>query len=157
MSSGVTENAGTSPSHVGSNLTRNRLDNPGTAPVAVAADAWTIHFHSSTVVGRELETGLRGAAMIACISGLTVVGTGILRTGISKPSETAVAAPLGESLPGIMLKKTSLCRRSLATTGKNDGLTSRCSQAGSPILTFGAPAGQPPRSGDLKYLVGKGA
>src|SRR5271166_4739743 len=143
MSSGVTENAGTSPSHVGSNLTFNRLDSPGTALVAVTAASLTIHFHSSTVVGREAKIGLRGAAMIACISGLTVVGTGTLRAGISNPSETAAVALFGESLPGVMLKKTSLRRRALATSGENEDRHLDSLILISPILTRGASAGQP--------------
>jgi hypothetical protein len=66
------------------------------APIAVAADASTIDFQSSTVLGRNVEAGLRGAPMIVCISGLTVAGSGTLRAGISNPSETAAMAFSGE-------------------------------------------------------------
>jgi hypothetical protein len=117
MSSGVTQYARTLSSLVVSNLTRNRLHSPGKVLIAVAANASTIDFQSSIVLGRNVEAGLRGAPTIVCISGLTVVGPGTLRAGISNPSETAAMASVGErSLSGVMLKKTSFCRRNPGVT-----------------------------------------
>jgi hypothetical protein len=60
MSSGVTEYARTPSSLVVSNLTPNRLHSPDKVLIAVAADASTIDFQSSIVLGRSVEAGLRG-------------------------------------------------------------------------------------------------
>src|SRR5204862_6977500 len=47
-------------------------------------------FHSSTVVGAVFQLPAGGAPASACICGLTVVGTGMVRAGTERASAEAV-------------------------------------------------------------------
>src|SRR6478752_8177302 len=68
---------------IASVLTPNRSRSVGRLRPAEGAD--TV-FHSSVVVGAVFQLPAGAAAISVCISGLTVVGTGMLRAGIARGS-----------------------------------------------------------------------
>ena len=74
--SGVTAKARAPPTVVFSNRTRRRAHKSGRRAIAGVASKSTSDFQASPVAGRMFQEGLKGAPISACISGLTVVGTG---------------------------------------------------------------------------------
>src|SRR5262249_59724202 len=60
--------------------------------MAATVTVLTWAFHSSDVFGITFQVGVSGAAIIFCICGLTVSGTGIVRAGISRDPGVGVCA-----------------------------------------------------------------
>src|SRR6478672_7311095 len=75
---GVTMNALTPLTVTASVLTPRRSRNAGRLRPGEGADNV---LHSSTVVGAVFQFAAGGAAIIVCICGLTVLGTGMVRAG----------------------------------------------------------------------------
>src|SRR5450432_1051864 len=78
---------------VGSTLTCNASRFAGSPRATPAAALSMKVFHSSFDFPTKFQTGLGGAPIIFCISGLTLVGTGRLRAGVSRGA--GVCAPTG--------------------------------------------------------------
>src|SRR5947209_4489591 len=74
-----------------SSFTFNRSRTAGSARAAAAAAVLACAFHSWGVFGKSVQVGLMGAWMIRCICGLTVVGAGSVRPGISRAAGTVCA------------------------------------------------------------------
>src|SRR5687768_6496770 len=73
---------------VDSEVTRRRSRSAGRPRPGDGAE---MVFHSSSDAGTALQLALGGAPMTACISGLTVVGTGIVRAGTSSGAGAAAS------------------------------------------------------------------
>jgi len=100
--SGVKMNARTPSIVVFSILTLRRSVRPGRFRIVPAAPASETGFHSSPVLGRTFHPGRSGAAISFCTCGLTVVGTGSVRAGISDPpllSSWDTASPIHTIVP----------------------------------------------------------
>src|SRR5215831_10097677 len=82
--SGATSKVFTPSMTRGSTLTRSCVRNAGSAWMTAAAPSLTCALHPSAVSGITFHVAGSGAAMIFCICGLTVSGTGTLRAGRSR-------------------------------------------------------------------------
>ena len=69
---------------VGSTVTPSASRSFGKPATVAAAALSTLVFQSATVSGARLNFGSKGRAIIACICGLTVSGTGSVRAGASR-------------------------------------------------------------------------
>src|SRR5271166_284919 len=113
MLSGETIKAFTPSMVIGSILTWSASRRAGSPCMAATVTALTWAFHSSGVFGITFQFGVSGAAIIFCICGLTVSGTGIVRAGISRgPGVGVCAIPGGvESTLAIAIATAPATRR----------------------------------------------
>src|SRR5271165_430744 len=88
---------------IGSILTWSASRRAGSPCMAATVTALTWAFHSSGVFGITFQVGVSGAAIIFCICGLTVSGTGIVRAGISRGQGVAFCAIAAEAARAIAI------------------------------------------------------
>ena len=88
---GVTVNAFTPAMEINSAVTPSASRSLGRPCTVTAAASSTLIFHSAVVSGAILNLGSSCRAIIACIRGLTVSGTGITRAGTSRVAADCAA------------------------------------------------------------------
>src|SRR5215467_4003271 len=113
MLSGETIKAFTPSIVIGSLLTWSASRRGSSPCMAAIVTVLTWAFHSSGVFGITFQVGVSGAAIIFCICGLTVSGTGIVRADISRgPGVGVCAIPGGvESTIAIVIIAAPTTRR----------------------------------------------